>query len=141
MFGNGTCGSIWSIESGHGSRVNSLQAEKYLTLGEEYLRDHFPTFPVMPGVLMLQCVVEASSWLWRISNDFQQSVSHCGKFVMLSTVLHGAGPSKEISVELVKQEGGYATFKGKGNVQGGAQTVSAQIVLAAYNVADRKRRG
>ena len=32
----------------------SLRAVKNLTLGEEYLADHFPTFPVMPGVLMLQ---------------------------------------------------------------------------------------
>jgi len=33
---------------------------KHLTLGEEYLADHFPTFPVMPGVLMLQTLVENS---------------------------------------------------------------------------------
>jgi len=37
----------------------SLKAIKNLTLGEEYLADHFPTFPVMPGVLMLQTLVEA----------------------------------------------------------------------------------
>ena len=37
----------------------SLQAIKLLTLGEEYLADHFPAFPVMPGVLMLQTLVEA----------------------------------------------------------------------------------
>ena len=43
----------------------SLRAKKFLALGEEYLADHFPSFPVMPGVLMLQAVVEAASWLWR----------------------------------------------------------------------------
>ena len=37
-----------------------LTASKVLTLGEEYLADHFPTFPVMPGVLMLQAVAEAA---------------------------------------------------------------------------------
>ncbi len=37
----------------------SLRAVKNLTLGEEYLADHFPTFPVMPGVLMLETLVEA----------------------------------------------------------------------------------
>ena len=41
----------------------SLRAKKFLALGEEYLADHFPSFPVMPGVLMLQAVVEAASWL------------------------------------------------------------------------------
>ena len=38
----------------------SLQAAKFLALGEEYLADHFPRFPVMPGVLMLQACVEAA---------------------------------------------------------------------------------
>ena len=39
-----------------------LQAVKHLTLAEEFLTDHFPTFPVMPGVLQLQALVEAGSW-------------------------------------------------------------------------------
>src|SRR5262245_21395086 len=41
----------------------SLFASKYLALGEEYLADHFPQFPVMPGVLMLQACVESAAWL------------------------------------------------------------------------------
>src|SRR4029453_8280527 len=36
-----------------------LRAVKFLTLAEEYLADHFPTFPVMPGVLQLQALIEA----------------------------------------------------------------------------------
>ncbi len=120
----------------------TLQAEKCLTLGEEYLRDHFPAFPVMPGVLMLQCVVEASSWLWRASSDFQHSVIALRE---VRNVKYGTfmepGRVMEVSVEMVKSEGGFATFRGKGNVKGGAQTVNAQIVLAAYNVADKSAVG
>src|SRR5437763_205036 len=52
----------------------SIRAVKNLTLGEEYLADHFPTFPVMPGVLMLQTLVEAGAWLLRASEDFRYSV-------------------------------------------------------------------
>jgi 3-hydroxyacyl-[acyl-carrier-protein] dehydratase len=33
-----------------GSRIVAV---KNLSLAEEYLADHFPRFPVMPGVLML----------------------------------------------------------------------------------------
>ena len=40
-----------------------IHAVKNLTLGEEYLADHFPTFPVMPGVLMLQTLIDAGTWL------------------------------------------------------------------------------
>ena len=120
----------------------SLRAEKYLTLGEEYLRDHFPAFPVMPGVLMLQSIVEASSWLWRISSDFQHSVVALRE---VRNVKYGTfmdpGKVMEIAVDLVKIEGGSATFKGKGNVRDGGQTVNAQITLAAYCVADRSPVG
>src|SRR5262245_66674922 len=52
----------------------NIRAVKNLTLGEEYLADHFPTFPVMPGVLMLQTLVEAGAWLLRLTEDFRHSV-------------------------------------------------------------------
>lgn len=32
---------------------------KQVTAAEEYLQDHFPTFPVLPGVLMLEAMVQA----------------------------------------------------------------------------------
>ncbi len=33
---------------------------KQVTAAEEYLQDHFPTFPVLPGVLMLEAMVQAA---------------------------------------------------------------------------------
>ena len=60
-----------------GDRV--IRAVKNLTLGEEYLADHFPTFPVMPGVLMLQTLVEAGAWLLRLTDDFRTASSCCAR--------------------------------------------------------------
>jgi len=37
-----------------------LVAIKQVSLSEEYLQDHFPTFPVLPGVLMLEAMVQAA---------------------------------------------------------------------------------
>ncbi len=43
------------------SRVVAI---KNVTLAEEYLGDHFPGFPVLPGVFMLEALVQASRrWL------------------------------------------------------------------------------
>jgi 3-hydroxyacyl-[acyl-carrier-protein] dehydratase len=47
-----------------------IVAHKVLSLAEEYLADHFPTFPVLPGVLMLEAMVQASAWLVRQALDF-----------------------------------------------------------------------
>ncbi len=113
----------------------SLKGIKVLTLAEEYLADHFPSFPVMPGVLMLEAVVEASAWLWRITSNFEHSVvvMREAKNVKYGSFMQ-PGNTMEIAVELVKQEGDLATFRGKGGIQGGAQTVSAQVTLTAYNI-------
>ncbi len=36
---------------------------KNVTLSEDFLQDHFPGFPVMPGVLQVEAVVQLASWL------------------------------------------------------------------------------
>jgi len=114
-----------------------IRTVKHLTLGEEYLADHFPTFPVMPGVLMLQTLVETCSWLWRITDEFRYSV------ILLreaKNVKYGQfmvpGRKMIVTAEWLGQEDDRATFKGKGETDG-QQTVSARITLARYNLQER----
>jgi 3-hydroxyacyl-[acyl-carrier-protein] dehydratase len=115
----------------------TLCAVKNLTLGEEYLADHFPTFPVMPGVLMLQTLVEAGSWLLRLTEDFKHSVIVLreARGVKYGTFME-PGRQMQISVELLEQDCALATLKGKGEVDGTA-TVSARLTLARSNLRDR----
>ncbi len=115
----------------------SLRAVKNLTLGEEYLADHFPTFPVMPGVLMLQALVEASAWLLRLTNDYRHSiiVLREARNVKYGTFME-PGRQMAISTELIEQDGALATFKGKGEADG-VSTVSARLTLACSNLRDR----
>src|ERR1700675_2964053 len=107
----------------------SLRAVKNQTLGEEYLADHFPTFPVMPGVLMLQALVETGSWLLRVSDDFRFSVIVLRE---ARNVKYGhfmePGRRMVLTAELQERAGGLATFKGKGEVDG-HPTVSAKITV------------
>lgn len=114
-----------------------LRAVKNLTLGEEYLADHFPTFPVMPGVLMLETLVEAGAWLLRLTDDFRHSVIALRE---ARNVKYGSfmepGKQLAVTVELVEQGDGWAALKGKGEAEG-QQTVSARLTLARYNLADR----
>src|SRR5947209_15428082 len=114
-----------------------IRAVKNLTLGEEYLADHFPTVPVMPGVLMLQTLIEAGAWLLRVTEDFEHSVIVLreAKHVKYGTFME---PSRRmlISVELVEQEKNLATFKGKGEVNGNT-AVSARFTLSRSNLRER----
>jgi 3-hydroxyacyl-[acyl-carrier-protein] dehydratase len=114
-----------------------IRATKNLTLGEEYLADHFPTFPVMPGVLMLHTLVEAAAWLLRLTNDFQHSivVLREAKGVKFGTFME-PGRQMQVTAELVEQNGGLAMLKGKGEVEG-ASTVAARLTLAQYNLSER----
>ncbi|MEZ6140367.1 MAG: hydroxymyristoyl-ACP dehydratase [Zavarzinella sp.] len=107
-----------------------LRAVKNLTLAEEYLADHFPSFPVMPGVMMLQSVVEASSWLWRISSGFSHDliVLKEAKNVKYGTFML-PGNTMQIQTDLLEINENTAVFRGKGTTEAGATTVSAQIVL------------
>src|SRR5262249_3205050 len=108
-----------------------------LTLGEEYLADHFPTFPVMPGVLMLQTLVEAGAWLLRLTDDFRHSVIVLreARNVKYGTFME-PGKQLHVTVELAERDGPRAVLKGRGEAEG-QQTVSAKLTLACYNLRDR----
>jgi 3-hydroxyacyl-[acyl-carrier-protein] dehydratase len=115
----------------------SLLAVKNLTLAEEYLADHFPGFPVMPGVLMLETLVEAGAWLLRVSDDFRFSVLVLreARNVKYGTFME-PGRQMRVTVELVERDGSFATFKGKGETDG-QSTVSARFTVLGYNLRDR----
>lgn len=116
-----------------------LEGYKQLTLGEEYLAEHFPSFPVMPGVLMLESLVQAGAWLIRVSEDFAHSVIvlrqakgiKYGNFVepgkRLCVRVELAMPAWPAPSEIV-------WLKATGQVDD-TQTVSARIGLARYNLA------
>jgi 3-hydroxyacyl-[acyl-carrier-protein] dehydratase len=123
---------IGEVQSGR-----SLRAIKNLTLGEDYLADHFPTFPVMPGVLMLQTLVEAGAWLLRLTEDFRHSVIALreARNVKYGTFME-PGRQLDVLVELLESTPSLATFKGKGEVDGQA-AVAARLTLVRYNLRDR----
>jgi 3-hydroxyacyl-[acyl-carrier-protein] dehydratase len=59
------------VELEPGQRITATRS---LSLTEEYLKDHFPQFPIMPGVLMLESMYQTAAWLVRVSDEFRQSL-------------------------------------------------------------------
>ena len=116
-----------------------LVAVKNLSLAEEYLADHFPTFPVMPGVLMLQTLVEGAAWLLRATEDFRHSVIvlRDARNVKYGNFMQ-PGNSMTITVEASEYAADKtsAVFKGKAEMAG-SSTVSAKFTVTRYNLRDR----
>jgi 3-hydroxyacyl-[acyl-carrier-protein] dehydratase len=120
----------------------SLTASKFLALGEEYLADHFPRFPIMPGVLMLQACVEAATWLWRTTTNYQHPVIVLREVrqVKYGTFMQ-PGRRMDVTVEMTKADVDTVTFKAKGANDASEQTVATQFTLFGYSLASRGPAG
>ncbi|MCC6428375.1 MAG: beta-hydroxyacyl-ACP dehydratase [Phycisphaerales bacterium] len=96
-----------------------IVAIKNVSAAEEYLEDHFPTFPVLPGVLMVEAIVQAARHMLekhypacrgiRMVLGSVRAVKY-GRFVK-------PGETLRVEVSLCKQlEGGAFEFKAQGTV-------------------------
>ncbi len=113
-----------------------IAAVKSLSMAEEYLADHFPGFPVMPGVLMLEAMTQASAWLVRATEDFAHSMVvlqearnvKYGQFVQ-------PGQTLEVSAQIVDHGEKETTLKAQGQMDGQV-TLRGQLILRRYNLAE-----
>lgn len=121
---------IIALESG-----KSLTAVKSVSLAEEYLADHFPAFPVLPGVLLLEGLIESASWLVREHQNFSNSMVllECAKNVKYKSF---AAPGMQIryTVDAKMIEENTSSFKGVG-VCGDEPIVEAKLTLRHFNLA------
>jgi 3-hydroxyacyl-[acyl-carrier-protein] dehydratase len=115
----------------------SLTALKNVALTEEYMADHFPEFPVLPGVFMLEAATQAGAWLLRLSEDFTHSIVALkeAKNVKYADFVQ-PGQTLEVTVSMVKKDERLATMKMEGQM-GGRPTLTGRLVLERYNLADR----
>jgi len=116
---------------------SELSAIKNVTLTEEYLGDHFPEFPVLPGVFMLEAATQAGAWLLRLSENFAHSVISLKEAKNIKYADFVApGQSLDVTVSMLKKDDRLATFKVDGRI-GERPTLSGRIVLQRYNLVDR----
>ena len=113
-----------------------ITAVKSLTMAEEYLADHFPGFPVMPGVLMLEAMTQAGAWLVRASEDFAHSMV---VLKQAAGVKYGSfvepGETLTVDCQIVDQDEQETKVKARGTVDG-RTAVGGRLVLTRYNLAD-----
>jgi 3-hydroxyacyl-[acyl-carrier-protein] dehydratase len=113
-----------------------ILATKSLTMAEEYLADHFPRFPVMPGVLMLEAMTQAGAWLVRVTEDFAHSivVLRQANNVKYAQFIE-PGQTLTVTAEILKATENETKLKTYGTMDGRI-IVNARLTLARYNLAD-----
>ncbi len=97
------------------SEADRLRAVKVVTRAEEYLQDHFPGFPVLPGVFMLESMVQAARCMLAPRGNRRLVLGE------VKALKYGAmvrpGDRLEIEVTLMKPgENGAFVIKGHGTV-------------------------
>ncbi len=121
---------IVSLETGR-----EIKAVKNVSLAEEYLADHFPIFPVLPGVLLLQGLIESASWLVRKTENFAHSMIllEQARNVKYKSFL-APGSQIEYTVQAKAIEEDISTFIGFG-LSEGQRIVEARFGLRHFNLA------
>lgn len=116
----------------------SIQTIKNVSLAEEYLQDHFPGFSVLPGVLMVECLVQSCAWLSRVTDNFQYStlLLKQARAVKFNTFLK-PGQTLSVTATMKSAEPGLAEFMANGSVDG-QSAVSARLLLTRQNLCEIK---
>ena len=103
---------------------HSLTAIKNVTFNEPYFMGHFPEVPVMPGVLIVEALAQASGILMYRSFDRIPSPSE-GDLFYLAGIDEARfkrkvvpGDQLELYVEVIRHREGLWKFKGEARVNG-----------------------
>ena len=119
-----------------------LTATKSVSLSEEYLGDHFPIFPVLPGVLLLEGMIESASWLVRLTEAENRGTIH--SMVLLAQAKNVkyksfAAPGTKIQYHVKAKSiaENLSSFSGTG-VCGDEAIIDAKFSLRHFNLADEK---
>jgi len=114
----------------------SIRGIKNVAMTEDFLQYHFPRRPTMPGVLLLESMVQLAGWLEAISSDFTrwfllEHVTSC-KFYDLT----GPGDQVEIALDVVAgAEPSRRRYRGTGSV-GGKRRIVAEFDGQVIPLAD-----
>lgn len=117
-----------------------IQTVKNVSLSEEYLGDHFPVFPVLPGVFLLQGLIESACWLVRQSENFSHSMVLLAQAKNVKYKSFAApGMNIQYTVTVKDIEETISSFSGVGSCDG-QPIVEARFSLRHFNLADRDHK-
>ena len=91
-------------------------AVKQVSLAEEYLQDHFPGFPILPGVLMLEAMVQAARAMLAGRSDQRLVLGEVRALKYGAMVRPGEALRVTVTLDKVRPDGTFAC-RGAGRVR------------------------
>ncbi len=115
-----------------------LQAIKNVSYNEPYFNGHFPHRAVMPGVLILEALAQATGILAFVTTKSRPTEESLYYFVGTDNIRFKQpvipGDQLLLEVELIKKMRGVWKFKGVASVDG-KTVASGEILCAERNIA------
>jgi len=112
----------------------SIVGIKCVTVNEPFFQGHFPSFPVMPGVLLVEAIAQTGAVLMSKSLD----VDVAGKTILFMSVDNcrfrqpvRPGDVVRMPVEVIRHRGDVFKFKGRAMV---GEKIAAECEFAAMVV-------
>ena len=122
-----------------------IVAIKHVSLAEEYLGDHFPTFPVLPGVMMVETMVQAARRMLADRGDPRLVLGEVRALKFGSFVRPGEALEVEVTLNKPLDDGAFLC-RGTGRVRrrtGGADetAVSGRFTMRPIREQDPATAG
>lgn len=109
----------------------SIVGIKCVTMNEPFFVGHFPNYPVMPGVLIIEAIAQTGALLMSKSLE----IDPVGKTILFMSLDNGRfrnpvrpGDELRMAVEVLRKRGDVYKFKGRATVRG---KLAAEVEFAA----------
>lgn len=114
----------------------TLTAIKNVTINEPFFQGHFPGHPVMPGVMIIEAMAQASGLLGALSGTAEKREGSLYYLVKIDnarfTRIVSPGDQLVLEVREKRRMRGMGLFEGTASVNG-RKVASAEILCAAKN--------
>jgi 3-hydroxyacyl-[acyl-carrier-protein] dehydratase len=117
---------------------------KNVAMSEDFLADHFPERPIMPGMLIIESLVQLADWVLRAGSDFKRLGLASGFDRVKFRRAVRPGDQLRLEVHALSEQNGEVQFRGKAYrldelVASATITLSVQP-MDAYLEPDEARR-
>lgn len=112
---------------------NSIIGYKNVSINEEFLQGHFPEYPIMPGVLIVEALAQVSGILGFVMNDVKPTPGSLFLFAGAEKIRFKkqvvAGDQLVLKSELLMQKRGIYKYQCTASVDGIIAT-TAEIIIS-----------